>query len=398
MLYRINKGKEDLTRLKERLGVATKKRTAPIIWVHAASVGETMIALNLIENLSSQHPEHKFLLTTGTVTSANIVLKRGLANVIHQYNPIDVSWCVKKFLNSWQPEVGIFIESELWPNLIHLSASKFSLILVNAKMSDKSYRKWQNCKPLIESIFNKFSVILTQSQGDYSKFKALGATNIANLGNLKFSNFKPVFDYVAFEKLSAEIENRKVLLAASTHEGDDEFITSCYKALKKKYQDLLLIIAPRHPKRSHQIARMLTANQLRLSTRTQNQPIDSTTDVYLADTLGELGLFYAVSNVSFIGGSLRNGGHNIIEPSFFKTLIIFGPDMSNFIEIANEYIDKKAALSFKNMDQAIKIIDDFFQNPEAISEYHATGIEIVKAKKQILCNYLDHISALVKNV
>ena len=396
ILYRANRGKEDLSRLKERLGIATKQKLASIVWLHAASVGETIIALNLIRSLSQIYPKHQFLLTTGTLTSSSLVEKKSDLNLIHQYIPIDVPYCINKFMNYWQPQVAIFLESEIWPNLLQISSKKCPVVLVNARMSDKSYHKWRYYKSLIKFSLNCFKLILAQTQDDGIKFSKLGARNVINLGNLKFSNAKPEFDISLFQNLSKQVGDRKILLAASTHEGDEEFIAQCYKNLKLKHRDLLLIIAPRHPNRASQIVKLLEKKHLIASLRTKEQDINEETDVYLADTIGELGLFFALANISFIGGSLQNGGHSIIEPSFFKTMIIFGPDMSNFAQVANEYILKNAALSFQNLAQAIEIIDRFLQFPRDIEQYSLAAMQIVEDKKQILANYLQYIEQFIQ--
>jgi 3-deoxy-D-manno-octulosonic-acid transferase len=395
ILYRAKRGKEDFSRLKERFGMATLLAPGPVIWLHAASVGEALVALNLIGNLSQSHPKHQFLLTTGTVTSSQLVSQRKDASLIHQYAPIDVPYCVSKFLDHWQPKIAIFLESEIWPNMLHISKKKCPVLLVNARMSDRSYGKWSYCRSLLASCLKCFSFILAQSQQDCFRFSQMGSKTAVNLGNLKFCNTKPEVDSVAFEYVRHHSAGRMILLAASTHQGDEEFITQCYKSLKQKHKNLLLIIAPRHPSRAPQITKLLEESNLVLASRTLLQRINQETDVYLVDTIGELGLFFSLANISFIGGSLKNGGHSIIEPSFFKTLIIFGPDMGNFSQVASEYIMKNAALSFENLPQATAIIDRFLQSPNDVESYSLAARQILQDKKQILHNYLRYIERFI---
>jgi 3-deoxy-D-manno-octulosonic-acid transferase len=397
ILYRTNQGKEDLSRLGERFGYSTAKKTKPVIWLHCASVGETMIALNLIKILAKLYKSHQFLLTSGTVTSSSIVLKSKLANLTHQYTPLDLGFCVKNFIKFWRPELGILIESEIWPNLVDIATQNFPVLLVNATMSDTSYKKWFYFRSLIVSIVNKFSVIMTKDEGSEDKFKKLGAKNVVHLGNLKFANAKPNVDSKNFNDLSNQIDQRQVLLAASTHEGDDDFILNCYNILKKTHKNLLLIIAPRHPARSGQIIKSIIARNLTLSVRSKNHPINQEVDVYLADTIGELGLFYSLANVSFIGGSLKNGGHNIIEPSYFNNLILFGPDMSNFFEIAKNFIENRGAIMCRDLAETTETINYFLDNPEQIKAYNVAAKKIVDKKKNIMSDYLNYISKFLSH-
>ncbi len=390
ILYRANRGKEDLCRLKERLGIATASKTGLVIWLHAASLGEAVVALNLIRHLS-QKSRYQFLLTTGTVTSSKLAANVKDLSLTHQYIPIDVPYCIDAFINYWRPEIAIFLESEIWPNLLHAAKKTCPVLLLNARMSDRSCNKWRYFRSLLASCLKCFKFILTQSQEDYLRFKKLGAQNVVNLGNLKFSNSKLDIDEDLLASLRRQILGRKILFAASTHQGDEEFIIACYKSLKLKHKDLLLIIAPRHPDRAPQIGELLKKNHLVSSLRSAGQTINDKTDIYLADTIGELGLFFSISSISFIGGSIKNGGHSIIEPSFFNTLILFGPDMSNFSQVASEYIAKNAAVSFCDLSQATDLINRFLQFPRDIEQYSLAAMQIIKDKKQILSSYLQYI-------
>jgi len=392
-VYRVFKKKVDLTRLNEKLGIAKiQKPKGELLWLHAASVGETFIALKLIRELSQEG--RFFLLTTCTTTSAEIAAKQNLPNLIHQYTPCDFTFCINKFLNHWQPSIGIFIESEIWPNRINLANKNFKITLLNARMSDRSFSRWNYCKGFVSFCLSKFSLILTQSKEDTLRFEQLGAKNPIYGGNLKYSITPPEVNVQDLGTLKAQIGNRQILLAASTHEGDEEFILNCYSKLKKDYPDLLLIIAPRHPIRTQQISDLILNKGLAYARRSQKEKITSQMEVYLADTIGELSLFYSLANVSFIGGSLRNGGHNILEASFFNTFIIFGPDMSNFKEIAAEYIQNNAAISFKDQTEAVSIIKNALSTPQLIESQNKAASSILKQKSQILGTYLQHLSTI----
>lgn len=392
-IYRVFKKKVDLKRAGEKLGIAKiKKPNGELIWLHAASVGETFVALKLIEELSRDR--RFFLLTTCTLASAEIAAKQNLPNLIHQYSPCDFTFCINKFLGHWQPSIGIFIESEIWPNRINLASKRFKISLLNARMSDRSFARWHYFKGLVSFCLSKFSLILAQSKEDRLRFEQLGAKNPIYAGNIKYSITPPKINSKDLASLKEQISNRQVLLAASTHEGDEEFILNCYGKLKKDYQDLLLIIAPRHSIRSDQISALLVHRKLSYSRRTKKEAITAKTDIYLADTIGELGLFYSLANVSFIGGSLKNGGHNILEASFFNTFIIFGPDMSNFQEIATEYLAHNAAISFQDEKEAIDIIKNALVNPEMLEGQNKAAGIILSQKSQILSTYIQHLNAI----
>lgn len=390
-IYRVFRKKVDLKRAGEKLGITKiKKPNGELIWLHAASVGETFVALRLIDELPKNG--RFFLLTTCTTTSAEIAAKQNLPNLIHQYAPCDFTFCINKFLGHWEPSIGIFIESEIWPNRINLASKKFKISLLNARMSDRSFARWHYFKGLVSFCLSKFSLILAQSKEDHLRFEQLGAKNAIYAGNIKYSITPPKVNSKDLASLKKQIGNRQVLLAASTHEGDEEFILNCYGKLKKDYQDLLLIIAPRHPIRADRISDLLINKGCICSRRTQKEVITPKTDVYLADTIGELGLFYSLANISFIGGSLKNGGHNILEASFFDTFIIFGPDMSNFKEISTEYLKNKAAALFNDEGEAISIINKALNNSGLLKEQNKAAEIILSQKSQILSTYIQHLN------
>ena len=399
VLYRVFTGKEELAHFSQRLGFASIIRppNKQLIWLHGASVGESIAAAGLIKKLIDLYPSHQFLLTTGTITAARLVKNNMPINVIHQYIPLDLSFCTKRFINYWSPQVAIFIDSEIWPNILDATSKKCPIILANAIISNSSVIKWSLLNSWSREIFSKFSLILAQDQANADKFLKLGAQNIINAGSLKFNNEKPECNQQAKFLLAQQVIGRRVLLAASTHQGDEEYIVECYKRLKPKYPDLLLLIAPRHAHRLGQIKTLLQEKKLIFAVRSHNQLISITTDVYVADTLGELGLFYSLAEISFIGGSIKNGGHNIIEPSFFNTIILFGPDMKNFANIAQEYLHHKAAIMCDNLDEMSQTIDYLLSNLQIQSSYHSAAEKLLDSKNSITKLYLKSISTIIDN-
>lgn len=358
--YRLAKGKEDKARFRERLGHPSKKRPAgKLIWIHCASVGESFSVLPLINEI-----KENILITSGTVTSANILKNRLPDNVIHQYVPVDRLGGVKRFLNHWKPDLAIWVESELWPHLI--LNCKCPMILLNGRMSEESYNKWQKMRSFINLLLSRFKIIFPQSKNE--KFRELGAENVKYIGNIKYAAPPLEYDEGELEKLKKEIGDRKVFLVVSTHEGEEIFIKLALTAIKKEFDDILIIIVPRHPERAGEIKKVFPDAVLRsqsesvflskeemvedkdeaqklardtsieLSTVPDVLKDDSEPDnVYIADTMGELGLFYKLCDVALIGGSLvPHGGHNPLEAAKLNCAVIYGEFVDNFKEIYDE--------------------------------------------------------------
>jgi len=324
---RAARGKEITARLPEREGIASLPRPAgKLIWIHAASVGETMSVLPVLQALAGQT---NILLTTGTVTSAQLAAERLPPGAIHQFVPLDVPAWVKAFLTYWRPDAAVFLESELWPNLLRgCDAHGIPRILLNARMSDTSARNWQHVPGIARTLLGGFRTVLAQSAGDATKFRSLGV-EVQEWGNLKFFAAPLPADETALATLQAQIPS-PLWLAASTHPGEEEICAAAHKILAQKFPSLTTIIAPRHPARGAAVA-ALCNNAPR---RSQNQPPEQG-KIYIADTLGELGLFFRAAPFAFIGNSLTGfGGHNIIEPAILARPVITGPHLENFEEPA----------------------------------------------------------------
>ncbi|MGO8952949.1 MAG: glycosyltransferase N-terminal domain-containing protein [Rhodomicrobium sp.] len=332
---RAARGKEVPERIPERLGIAAVPRPeGPLFWFHAASVGETNAVLPLIHELKQLYPALNILLTTVTVTSAKIAAERLPAGAIHQFVPLDSASFCRRFIHHWRPDLGLFTESEIWPNLIvEASDRKVPLVLVNARMSHKSSKRWSLMPSLSKPVFSRFDLVLTQNFRIAKRLTGLGARKAVITGNLKYDAPPPPVDPAAAEVLRRSFDGRPVFLAASTHPGEDEAIARVAEILQSTIPTLLAVIVPRHPERGEAIATLLGERQLTVAQRSAGEPVTGKTQIYLADTIGELGLFYKLAPLSFIGGSLvAHGGQNPIEAIKLGSGILSGPHTFNFAE------------------------------------------------------------------
>ncbi len=332
---RAKRGKEDPARQNERLGRPSLPRPeGRIAWFHAASVGELNAIRPLLHEINLRHPELNLLVTTGTVTSAKIAIDHLTDIALHQYIPIDGPRMVRNFLDHWKPDVAFLVESEIWPNLIYeTSTKKIPLILLNATLSAKSANAWRKVfrKRTAASLFTRFDLILAQTSASLLRFARLGAMNVEVVGNLKIDASPQEINSDNLTALRSQIEVRPVFVAASTHPGEEEQIAEAHKIIRKKTSDILTVIVPRHPARGEDIVNTLKAEGLSIARRSLKQDISDETDIYIADTLGETGLFYSVSNVTFMGGSLvPHGGQNPIEPIRLGAPVVTGPHTHNF--------------------------------------------------------------------
>jgi len=363
LLIRIINKKEDRSRFKERLGFSTiKKSSENIIWIHCVSVGESNSAIILIEKILKNNPNSKLLFTSTTVSSASQIQKKFYNNnkIIHQFLPIDDIFSINRFLKYWQPQLAIFIESEIWPNLIHqCSKHNIELALINARISDKSYKRWLILHKLGFNILKNFQICFAQSKTDQQKLIKLGVKNTEFAGNLKSCAKKLDFDEIELKSLKKQIGTRRFWLAASTHKGEEKIIIKIHQKLQKKYPDLLTIIAPRHPNRLEEITKDVPKN-IKIKIRSKKEDIKKNTNIYIADTLGEMGLFYKLSNISFIGGSLIKdiGGHNPFEALKLDSVVITGKYFANFDEIYQELQNNKIIfIASSNQDLYKKILE-----------------------------------------
>ena len=341
LAWRTRIGKEEPARRAERYGEASMPRPSGfLVWFHAASVGEANAVLPVIDAIAAEHPEIGLLLTTGTVTSAKLARARLPKGAVHQYVPLDNQDYVRRFLEHWRPDLAVFVESEIWPNLVlETNALNIPLVLVNGRMSFRSFRRWRNRPGLSRPLFSAFGLVLAQNERFAQRFTALGAARAVPVGNLKIDAPPPPVDLAGHKKLSAALAGRSVWLAASTHPGEDDIAAVAHLAMKGARPDLLTIIVPRHPDRGPFIARLLTNANLKVALRSEGKLPDASTDIYIADTIGELGLFYNLVPVAFVGGSLvPHGGQNPMEAIKLGAAVVTGPHWRNFADAYEELL------------------------------------------------------------
>ena len=344
---RAQRGKEDPSRLAERHGIAaTPRPDGPLLWVHAASVGEAQSVLSLVGRLLDMRRDLTVLVTSGTVTSASLLQSRLPQRALHQYVPADLPGWVRRFLAHWRPGLALFVESELWPNLILETAGRgCPIVLVNGRMSARSFERWRRAPAAARALLGRFALCLGQTERDRDRFATLGAPHADYVGNLKYSAAPLPADDSELAKLKAALAERPLWLAASTHPGEEELAAAAHETLAETLPALLTIIVPRHPNRGDEIATLLAERGLTVCRRSAGDVPGPDSAVYLADTLGELGLFYRLADIAFIGGSTGTlGGHNPLEAAQLSCAVLYGPDMANFRTVAADLAAAEAAI------------------------------------------------------
>jgi len=340
---RARRGKEIPARLHERRGVAAIPRPlGKLVWLHGASVGEALSLLPLIAEVRAAG--WQVLLTTGTVTSAALMAERLPAGCIHQFVPLDRTAWVRRFLDHWRPDLVLWTESDLWPNtLMEIGWRHVPLVLLNARMSDKAARGWQRWPGFARDMMTPFTLVLAQSGVDAQRFEALGAANVRAQGNLKLAAPPLPFDAALLASLRTEIKGRPVWLAASIHPGEDAIVAEVARTLAPRFPGLLTLIVPRHAEKGRAMAQVMTG--LRSALRSETKAIAADVDVYIADTMGEIGLFFRLSEIVFMGKSLAvGGGQNPAEPALIGCALVLGSDMRNFREMTAELLQTGAAI------------------------------------------------------
>jgi 3-deoxy-D-manno-octulosonic-acid transferase len=341
---RLARGKEHPVRFTERRGeTETARPPGPLVWIHGASVGELLAALPLIERIAAN--KFAVLVTTGTVTSADIAARRLPAGVIHQFIPYDVPAYVGRFLDHWQPALGLFVESDLWPNLIVDSHARgIPLIVVNGRLSERSFTHWRYLPRTIEALLRRIDLCLVRTTADAERFETLGAPRIMTAGNLKFDVPALPVDEQKFAAMRSAVAGRTVIAAASTHLGEEAAVVDVHRRLKASFPGLLTIIAPRHPERGSGIMAAIAATGLHAVQRSQGRLPDLRTDIYVSDTLGELGMIFRLAPIVFMGGSLiPHGGQNPIEAIKLGAAILHGPHIGNFQDLYDSLDEQHGA-------------------------------------------------------
>tara|TARA_Y100001970_G_scaffold38314_1_gene47258 strand:- start:3263 stop:4507 length:1245 start_codon:yes stop_codon:yes gene_type:complete len=336
IIYRIFKKKEDPKRFLEKIGKFKNKTNKRLIWFHGSSVGEILSIIPLIEKLEKNKNIKKILVTSNTLSSAKILKKLKLKKTFHQFFPLDAEFLVEKFLNHWRPKAVFFIESEIWPNMIKkIKEKNIPLILINARITKKSFEKWNSIISFSKKIFSEFDLCLSQNSETCNYLKTLGARNIKKIGNLKFSQSNLELKDQLNLKIKKNFRNKKIIFSAiSTHDGEESFCGKVHTSLKKKYNNIITIIVPRHINRVNEIKSELKSINLKVHLHTSNRPINKNTDIYLVDTFGETKSFLKFSKIAFMGKSIyASGGQNPLEAARLGNRILHGPNIENFEEV-----------------------------------------------------------------
>jgi 3-deoxy-D-manno-octulosonic-acid transferase len=362
---RAARGREAPGRLDERLGRAGLARPdGPLVWLHGVSVGESLSLLPLIEALRTGRPDLALLVTSGTVTSADLLARRLAPGVLHQFAPVDTPGAVRRFLAHWRPQAGLFVESELWPNLILAAARRgVKLALLSARMTEDSARRWAWAPGSAAALLGAFDLVLPQDPETETRLRRLGAATGSQL-NLKLTGQAPPADEAEVGRLRAAMGGRRTLLAVSTHPGEEALIARALVAAGIRPQPLL-IVAPRHPDRGPTVAAELTGLGFAVARRAAGQPLGPDITAYVADTLGELGLLLRCACVVVMGGGFAEGigGHNLLEPARLGLPVITGPHNFNAAAVHAEMLDEVAVLEAADEAQLARHLRGLFADP-----------------------------------
>jgi 3-deoxy-D-manno-octulosonic-acid transferase len=363
--WRESRGKEDHRRIGERLGYASIARPAGrLAWLHGASVGEGLALLPVVERLTASG--FRVLVTSGTVTSAAILASRLPPGAQHQYVPVDAPLYLRRFLDHWEPDLVMVAESEIWPNMICAVHERgIPFILVNARMSPRSFQRWLKFPGFIGDLLSRMDLCLAQTHDDAMRLMQLGAPRVQVCGNLKFDVPAPPFSQSALAEMSAAIGNRPVWFAASTHDGEEEIALEVHRRLLTRFPNLLTIVAPRHAARGLIIADLALRNGIEPSLRSRGDAIAPATGFYIADTMGEMGLFYRLTSIVFMGKSLggAHGGQNPIEPAKLGCVVLHGPDVGNFEEVYRHLTLTNGATEILNAAMLERALQVFLSDP-----------------------------------
>jgi 3-deoxy-D-manno-octulosonic-acid transferase len=380
-------GREDMARFAERHGVPSRPRPPGfLIWFHAASVGESMSMLRLLDRLLDERRDLSILVTTGTVTSAAMVADRLGDRVIHQYIPVDRPNWVSRFLEHWQPDCAMWIESEIWPNLLDgIAARRIPAALVNARMSSRSHARWAMVPKTIRGLLSTFDLCLAQTEEEATRLGALGARDVRYVGHLKFAADPLPANSEALAELKTAIGNRPLWVLASSHEGEEDIAIAAHKRLAHRFPDLLTVIVPRHTKRGASIAGRAQGADLSVSLRSAGLPPNLNDAIYIADSMGELGIWYRLSPIACIGGSLVPvGGHNPIEAAQLGCALLYGPHMFSVAGVAAELQAADAALVVVDGDDLADAVGRLLEDRPAALAMAAAARDVAERNRHVL--------------
>ncbi len=387
-------GKEDVKRFNERIGRPSKKRPeGKLIWLHGASVGESLSMLPLINKLLESYPDSHVMVTTGTVTSAEVMEKRLPERAFHQYIPIDNPAFVTRFIRHWQPDLVLWFESDLWPALLSgIKRKNIPLILVNGRISNKSFKRWQQFDFISKELLDCFTFCLGQSEEDAYRLRVLGAKNSMCLGNLKYAGINPPVDPNKKAEIEKQINGRPLWVVSSTHHDEELKIGRFLKNTNTEIPGLLTLIAPRHPNRGPEIQEQLNGLGLKTALRSKGEKISPDTNVYIADTIGEVGIWYDLSPIVFIGGSLiPHGGQNFMEPSRFRDAVIVGPYMHNFTDAMNRAKKADAVIQVNDAAELENMLLQLLQNKDLLEAKRSLAYNWAYGEAKVLDGIVEKI-------
>lgn len=381
------KGKENKERFCERLGYPKMKRPeGKLIWMHGASVGECLSMLPLINKLLEMDQNLHIMVTSGTVTSADLMAKRLPERAFHQFIPIDSPWGARHFVRHFQADAVLWFESDFWPNLLaSIHAAKIPLVLLNGRISDKSFARWQKHLWFIKALLQNFTLTLGQSPENARRLKVLGSPAIDCVGNIKYAAPPSPYDPKELEKLLAEIGDRPCWCGASTHDNEEERMATVHEKVKPHFDKLLTICVPRHPHRADAIEKMFVKRGFKVARRSRGESITPDIDIYLADTIGEMGLLYRLAPIVFVGGSLIPfGGQNMLEPMSLSRAVIIGPYAFNFKEIVQAAKEMQALLEVKDEDELAVTVQVLMSSSGKRDELSANAHQVATSEMAVL--------------
>jgi 3-deoxy-D-manno-octulosonic-acid transferase len=398
---RIKNGKEEAERIEERKGITPLHRPGGVlVHLHAASVGEAQSGLIIIDRLLKTNSDLQVLVTTGTVTSAKMMKKNLPPRAFHQFAPLDHPEWVKRFFDHWQPDLVLWMESELWPNMLRqIRGKKIPAVLVNARLSDRSYKRWRYFKNAARELLLIFTSILSQTGEDAERFRFLGAHNVSVMDNLKFSAKPLDFNEEHLKDLRAHVGSRPVWLYASTHKGEEAMACRIHERLKAVIPDLLTIIVPRHVIRRYEIKGICLKAKLNVVLRGEERALPAPdTDIYIADTMGELGLFYRLAPLACIGRSFSDdggGGHNPIEAAQLNCAVLYGPHVQYQQTIFDEMQESNAALQVMDEFEFSRAVHDLLTNAQRLESMRKAASAFLKSKESIVERAMKEIRPLL---
>ena len=391
---------KDKNRKSERFGFASIKRPdKKIVWFNASSVGESNSIIPLIDEILKKSSDVFVLVTTTTLTaSENMAKKLSGKNAVHQFLPIDRRAYVDRFFNYWKPSIGFFVDSDFWPNLILSAKShKVPLVLLNGRVSDKSFAKWKNNLAFIKPLAKVFEFSFGKSKDDCKKLSVMGFENPVCVGNLKYAVPPLSYDKEELKTISSQIGKRHLFVVSSTHPGEEELCLSAFMTVKQRFPDVLMIIAPRHPARGEEIKSLVESNGLKALLRSDKSKITKDVDVYIANTMGELGLFYSLSDIAFVGGSLiKWGGHNPMEPARLHNVVLSGKYVHNFQETYDLLKLEKAVVMVNDEKDFASKLKGLFENPDVQKDYMSRAFYVAEREAAVLERVIEKLEPTLK--